>query len=758
MRLHRIAFAFSSRTIARTERYIDDSTPFIPISIPALYPIRINKNLSFYTRTSSSLTRLERAVKMPVIPGTRRKRAKRIPFLRCNTSSMLNLRVTAASSGSDLIQSPEINQNFIDETAKFICTTSMPEDAKKESSRDRLSKQIKHLRSKFHSVGEENNFATEFDRNSDVDPVTMNLKKERNFKEAKTTGNTMTTLLIESIQNMLLENIGNTDPISIFPNDEQPNEEIQYDKCRESPHENADSNVQVEEQKQDVASSIDETEMSSSDDNNSTGDESSEDTASYNILDDSKYSLDRDSEKTEDSSSLQEKIPIAHSSMESCTDSTLQMELTNRSPSNPNLASIEDTVLRNNAIPIITVDIQESTDSSAPIDTSELSNGDRPDITSFFTPKSTYSSDKREIDDVRQASDTSGNKRQTLILEEVKWHSSATSGLSIPATHRVHLTKHERDLCRERNQSTHQQNRRSMQVESLSPTEGSEDRMNMYKERKDSSTNLPHTTTQSSLSNEEARTVATIERRRYMRDLIKLIDTKMMVSTRTCHSKRIISLRRKRERKISRKGKSRNSFDKFPSRGSSTKKRASHKHLEKDVLLRVPRVHSIPECLSLRQHPVLHATSRSCGSSLVSLIDRTCVSPSPASHRPLDGLSGISRKSPKDYKPDTSVSSVCNLGETSCHIDYAMPTNNANMTYNSRVSRPSPNLRQQDEASVSPPYPLPAVSTATTKMSQSPATKTLANMPLHRRSSDSDLSVTPKGELFHQTKDKTNSR
>ncbi|XP_071574192.1 C2 domain-containing protein 5 isoform X2 [Temnothorax nylanderi] len=52
---------------------------------------------------------------------------------------------------------------------------------------------------------------------------------------------------------------------------------------------------------------------------------------------------------------------------------------------------------------------------------------------------------------------------------------------------------------------------------------------------------------------------------------------------------------------------------------------------------------------------------------------------------------------------------------------------------------------QQDEASTSPSCPLPTVPTVAAKMSQSPATRTLANVPLHRRSSDSDLSVTPKG-------------
>lgn len=736
MRLHRIAFAFSSRTIARTERYTDESMPFIPISIPASYPTRKNRNLAFYARSSSSLTRLERSVKMSVAPeysGARRKRAKRIPFLRTNTLSMLNLRVTA-SSGSDLTPSPEINRSLKDETVKSVRTMLTPEDAKKESMRGRLSKQIEHLRSKFRSVGEENHFVAEFDRSSDT--ITINSEKERNLREAKTTtGSIMAALLIESIQNMPLESIA--DPISTFSSDEQPSEEVKRE-VQENSHENADGNVQDdEEQKQDVASSIDETEASSCDDNNSTGDESSEDTASYNILDDSKYTVDGDSEKSVDSSSLQERIPITRSSVESCTDSTLQMESdVATSHSNPNLASTEDSVPRNNAIPVITVDPQESTDS----DTSELSNNDRPDIANFFTPKSTYSSDKREIDDARQASDTSGNNCQTLISgedEESKWRSR--SGSSIPEAHRVHLTKHERDSCWDSHGQSGQ-NGSSTRVEPPSPTEGSDE------ERNDSSADLPHTTTQSSLSNEEARMVASIERRRYMRDLIKLIDTKMMVSTR--HSKRIKSLRRKRERKTSRKGKSGNSFDKFPSRGTFARRRGSHKRdLEKDLLC-VPRVRSIPECLSSRQRPILRAISRSCGSSLVSLTDR--VSSSPAFHRPLDGsFDGTSGKPPRSGRgePDTSVSSVSNLGEASCHIDCAMPTNNANMTYNSRVSRPSPDLRQQDETSVSPPYPLPAVPTATMKISQSPATKTLASVPLHRRSSDSDLSVTPKGEL-----------
>ncbi|XP_011869811.1 PREDICTED: C2 domain-containing protein 5 [Vollenhovia emeryi] len=746
--IEEIAFALSSRTIARTERYADDSAPFIPISVPAPHPIR---NLSFYARSSSSLTRLERAARLPAAPGyaagARRKRAKRIPFLRSNTSSMLNLRVTA-SSGSDLTPSPEISRSLMDETVRSVRTMLTPEDVKKES-RGRLSKQIKHLRSKFHSVGEEGRFTAESERDSDADRVAVNPKKERNLKEGKTTGKIMAALLIGAIQTMPLESIGNTDPISTFPSDGQASEEAKTEtRCREHPGESAaDNGAQEEGRKQDVASLIDETETSSLDEDNSTGDESSEDTASYNILDDSRYSVDRDSDK-EDSSSLQERMPIAHSSAESCTDSTLQMDsdvAANRPPSDPNLASTEDAVAPSAAIPIITVDARESTDS----DTSGLSdNESRPD--DFSAAKLTRLSDKREIDGVSRAPDTSGNECQTPSLEKAEQRGSATSGSSILEARRVHLTKHERDLFRERRQSAHRQDGRSARVESPSPA-GPGDRANVDQERNDPSTSLPRATTESSLSNEEARAVATIERRRYMRDLMRLIDTKLMVSAR--HSMRIVSLKRRREGRTYRKGpgKPGNPSDKFPSRGASVRRRASHKRREQDALLRVPRVRSIPECLSSGRRPILHATSRSCGSSLVSLTDRTArVSPSPAAYRPRDRSSRSSpRKSPRSDCGEpgaVSASSVCNLGRTSRHIDCAMPTNNANMTYNSRVSRPSPDLRQQDEASVSPSCPLPAVSsTVTTKMSQSPATKTLANVPLHRRSSDSDLSVTPKG-------------
>ncbi|XP_031850241.2 C2 domain-containing protein 5 isoform X2 [Nomia melanderi] len=89
--------------------------------------------------------------------------------------------------------------------------------------------------------------------------------------------------------------------------------------------------------------------------------------------------------------------------------------------------------------------------------------------------------------------------------------------------------------------------------------------------------------------------------------------------------------------------------------------------------------------------------------------------------------------------------SICNMSEVSDDNKFTNITNTANITDNSCVSRPSPDHRQQDEASVSPPCPLPAVPSMVSKVCQVPATKAQPAMSLHRRSSDSDLSITPKG-------------
>nr|XP_012146467.1 PREDICTED: C2 domain-containing protein 5 isoform X5 [Megachile rotundata] len=65
------------------------------------------------------------------------------------------------------------------------------------------------------------------------------------------------------------------------------------------------------------------------------------------------------------------------------------------------------------------------------------------------------------------------------------------------------------------------------------------------------------------------------------------------------------------------------------------------------------------------------------------------------------------------------------------------------------LSFPSDNIEeQQDEASLSPSYPLPAVPSMVSKVCQLPTTKAQPTVSLHRRSSDSDLSITPKGNSF----------
>ncbi|XP_029678997.1 C2 domain-containing protein 5 isoform X1 [Formica exsecta] len=776
--IEEIAFALSSCTKAQTGRLdADGSTPFIPISIPASYPVRIpmNRSLPSCARSLSSLTRPERATRISEAPGctgARRKRGKRIPFFRCNTLSTLNLRI-GISGGSDLAPSTELNRNLIDETAKSVRTTLTAENAtvRKKPSRDQLSKQIKHLRSKFDSVGEENH--QQSDRDSDADlarSFTMNSKREKNRNETKTS--IMAALLIGSIRHMPLENVGNDN--SSFPINEQlittNNDEESGTYCRENSQENAD--VKDEGQRQDNTSSIDETEISSFDDNdNSSDDELSNSTASYNILDDSRYSLD--SGKAADSSSLQERIPITvRSSAESCTDSTLQIDsdvaMNCQLSSNPDLASTEDIGLRNDAIPVITVDIHENANSDTSI---ELSNDESSNITTLaktdiFDPKAIPSLDERQIDDARCKVDTSE-----------KFESKKIDNLLHEARHVVYLmTKHERDLGQSHPYG------QSAQLESSSPVE-TENRISIDRERNNPAidlspvTDLPRTTTRrASVSKEElrARTIVA-ERRRCMRDLIKLIDTKMMVSTCAIrHGKRIVSLRskrKKRERKMHKRVAymSENSLEKIPSHGTLTRKHATsrRRRREEDVPLRIPRVRSIPDYLSSDRQPnisIFHAISRSCGSSLVNLIDHRVTRVSRGLKRVAllcpavsNDLPEISRKLPNSShgKSDTvsavSVNgntrkrTICNLEKASYHIDRIKPTNTANITHNSCVSRPSPDLRQQDEASISPSCPLPAVSSMTVKMSQSPATRTLANVPLHRRSSDSDLSVTPKG-------------
>lgn len=182
MRLRRIAFTLSSCTKAQTEHLnADDNAPFIPISIPAWYPMRIpiNRGLSSYARSLSSLTRLER-VKTPGCAEARRKRGKRIPFFRCNTLSTLNLRM-AVSSSSDLTPSTELNRNFIDETKSLRTTLTAENIIVRKKPRDQLSKHIKHLRGKFGSVSEENHSSMQSNCNSDTDLIQSLAINSRSF-------------------------------------------------------------------------------------------------------------------------------------------------------------------------------------------------------------------------------------------------------------------------------------------------------------------------------------------------------------------------------------------------------------------------------------------------------------------------------------------------------------------------------------------------------------------------------------------------
>lgn len=738
--------------------------------------------------------------------GTRRKRAGGISFFRSATSSTLSLRTLGRAGARDFAP-PE---HLLDRTVRSLCTVLTPDDTRKSSSRYRLSKQIKHLRDKFDSVGEENRLTVESDdRDSDVDS-SVSWRAGGSPKRSRTTGKIMAALLIGSIKNMPLEMADReSDAVSVSPGNEYI--EMQDLTKRTPTGEDSRENTDVtdsdkdKERQRDAPSSSDETERSSSYENgNSTGDDLSDDTTSYKILDDSRCSLNNYSDRVEDPSSLQEKMPITPSSVESCTpDSAQQMHLdagTSRLPST-NLTSANDYVeLRKDAIPTITVDAHESNNSDVsdaadafgPSDKENqresLARTPATDSSSVSKPTRSSLADKRDVDDAKRSLGSSGECRtSSLDARKSKRRDDVATENSSREVHRVHLTRHERDLCRARSQSAQRAT-----IEPVEENHASPGKKRTTDSTVEASLDSPCTTTDTSARR-------TSERRRCMRDLIKLIDTKLMVSSRaTRRAKRTTSSqRRNRERKTCKLPTPGELSERFLSRGgASMRGHPSHRRRGMEVVpLRVPRVRSHPDSISSSIGQVystfsFHATSRSCGSSLVNLTDRrrtrvsastkrATVSPAItlAIDRPSDGGSprnsrGSARsncggksdavtavsisESPIDTNhptcpcPDVTsgaVSSVCNLEEASSHIDCTkLSTNTANMTYNSCVSRPSPDLRQQDEASISPSYPLPAVSSMTVKMSQSPATRTLANVPLHRRSSDSDLSVTPKGE------------
>ena len=96
--------------------------------------------------------------------------------------------------------------------------------------------------------------------------------------------------------------------------------------------------------------------------------------------------------------------------------------------------------------------------------------------------------------------------------------------------------------------------------------------------------------------------------------------------------------------------------------------------------------------------------------------------------------------------------SVCSLKEPVKELIVSTKTTNTAVTDNLRVSCSPPLPRQQEEASTSPVH----AATHSSNMANSLTSKTphLVNskpnssIPLHRRSSDSDLSITPKGRIL----------
>lgn len=99
--------------------------------------------------------------------------------------------------------------------------------------------------------------------------------------------------------------------------------------------------------------------------------------------------------------------------------------------------------------------------------------------------------------------------------------------------------------------------------------------------------------------------------------------------------------------------------------------------------------------------------------------------------------------SPGEVDPSVHKShSEGNLGKFKNNLTKI--TNTANDIDNVCVPCPPLTARQQEEQSASPVHPAPGYPASMgTKVTNSPAPKT----PLHRRSSDSDLSITPKGKL-----------
>lgn len=99
--------------------------------------------------------------------------------------------------------------------------------------------------------------------------------------------------------------------------------------------------------------------------------------------------------------------------------------------------------------------------------------------------------------------------------------------------------------------------------------------------------------------------------------------------------------------------------------------------------------------------------------------------------------------------PSENFSSVCSLKEPVKEQIVSTKITNAAVTDNLRVSCSPPFPRQQEEASTSPVHATTnstnVANSLTTKAPHLENSKPNPSIPLHRRSSDSDLSITPKG-------------
>ncbi|XP_024224160.1 uncharacterized protein LOC100749718 isoform X2 [Bombus impatiens] len=281
-------------------------------------------------------------------------------------------------------------------------------------------------------------------------------------------------------------------------------------------------------------------------------------------------------------------------------------------------------------------------------------------------------------------------------------------------------------------------------------------------------------------------------RQRRMLDLIRIIDTKMMVHP-LHHNNNDGHFRRKRRdracRNINPRSLHQNLHNQFLKKHLRNYKRAKVTRVssfskdfplgESMPTLRTPDTSSYNSSLEsviiydtlIRSH--LCRTTESFYSRDNFITKRSTVDPKTyeiaAKELTLDAQSSDSFKNdsntiemnqlkPKDTNHSTSFTSVdhavheshsiCNIRKALDQDELTNITNTANMTYNSCVSPPSLDHRQQDEASLSPSYPLPAVPPMVSKVCQLPTTKAQPTAPLHRRSSDSDLSITPKGNSF----------